>query len=82
MEINRLVDAGATITLDEDAAVQIVTWGDNQWVSYDNAETFKTKLDYANKLCLGGTLVWVSNAFSFPQFRIQQTSIGSLTILS
>ncbi|KAI5919754.1 glycoside hydrolase [Camillea tinctor] len=61
VEIQRLVDAGADITLDKDAAVQIVTWDNDQWVSYDNEETFKMKLDYANKLCLGGSMVWASS---------------------
>ncbi|KAK0630488.1 hypothetical protein B0T17DRAFT_222151 [Bombardia bombarda] len=60
-EIQRLVDAGATMTLDKAAAVQIVTYDKDQWVSFDNAETFKMKLDYANKLGLGGTLVWAAS---------------------
>ncbi|KAI5279027.1 hypothetical protein KEM54_004394, partial [Ascosphaera aggregata] len=38
----------------------MVTWGNNQWVSYDDSETFKLKLDYANKHCLGGTMVWAT----------------------
>lgn len=61
MEINRLIDAGAEVTLDEDAAVQIVTWDNDQWVSYDDAKTFKMKLDYANQLGLGGSMIWVGN---------------------
>lgn len=60
MEINRLIDDGADVTLDKDAAVKIVTWDNNQWVSYDDDETFKMKLDYANNLCLGGSMIWVS----------------------
>lgn len=50
------------MSLDKDAAVQIVTWDNDQWVSYDDAETFKLKLEYANNLCLGGTMIWVSLA--------------------
>ncbi|KAG8162769.1 hypothetical protein KVR01_007247 [Diaporthe batatas] len=61
VEINRLIEAGATVTLDKDAAVQIVTWDNDQWVSYDDAETFKMKLDYANSLCLGGSMIWASS---------------------
>lgn len=53
-EIQAVIDAGATVTLDQEAAVMIVTWDTNQWVSYDNAETFKMKIDYANSRCLGG----------------------------
>ncbi|TEY52072.1 hypothetical protein BOTCAL_0260g00080 [Botryotinia calthae] len=40
-----------------DAAVKIVTW-DNQWVAYDNAETYQQKLDFARSQCLGGIMVW------------------------
>ncbi|KAF5614762.1 killer toxin subunits alpha beta [Fusarium sp. NRRL 52700] len=46
------------MTLDKEAAVQIVTWDSNQWVSWDDAKTLKMKLDYANERCLGGTMVW------------------------
>ncbi|KAK3292952.1 glycoside hydrolase superfamily [Chaetomium fimeti] len=57
-EINAIIANGATVTTDEVAGVQIVTWDSNQWVSYDDAATLKTKLDYANLRCLGGTMVW------------------------
>jgi len=50
----RIIDQGATVTLDKEAAVKIVTWGGDQWVSYDDQETIKTKLDFANSKCLGG----------------------------
>jgi len=54
-EIRAVIAAcGTTTTTDPVAAVQIVTWGGNQWVSYDDATTFKTKIDYANSHCLGG----------------------------
>jgi chitinase len=60
-EIQRIVADDATVTLDKDAGVQIVVFDNDQWVSYDDSETFKIKLDYANGLCLGGTMVWVSS---------------------
>lgn len=43
IEIREVVAAGATVTLDPVAAVKIVTWDDNQWVSYDDAETMNLK---------------------------------------
>jgi chitinase len=43
IEIRDVVAAGATVTLDSVAAVKIITWDDNQWVSYDDAETMKLK---------------------------------------
>ncbi|KAF7342007.1 putative class V chitinase [Mycena venus] len=60
-EINRIIAAGATVTLDQAAAVKIVTYGGNNWVSYDDADTFKLKIDYANNHCLGGTMIWAAS---------------------
>ncbi|KAF4552683.1 putative glycosyl hydrolases family 18 protein 1 [Elsinoe fawcettii] len=57
-EISDVIAAGATVTLDKDAAIKQVTWGSDQWVSYDDTETLAMKIDYANKHCLGGTMVW------------------------
>lgn len=57
-EIQRIVASGAKVTLDKNSASQIVQWGSNQWASYDDETTLKMKIDYANKKCLGGTLVW------------------------
>ena len=54
IEIREVVAAGATVTFDQVAAVKIVTWDDDQWVSYDDAETMKLKVEYANSRCLGG----------------------------
>ncbi|KAK8048785.1 chitinase [Apiospora phragmitis] len=57
-EIVKIIDGGAAVAFDEAAAVKIVTWDGDQWVSWDDAETLKIKLDYANQRCLGGTMVW------------------------
>ncbi|ESK89422.1 class v [Moniliophthora roreri MCA 2997] len=57
-EIQDVIAAGAKVTLDNDAKVKNVVWDTNQWVSYDDEETLKMKLDYANGLCLGGVMVW------------------------
>lgn len=46
------------IIYDKDAAVKIITWDDNQWVSYDYIDTFKLKADFARGKCLGGLMVW------------------------
>lgn len=59
-EIETVISNGATVTLNEAAAVKIVTWDDN-WVSYDDAETLKLKIDYANNNCLGGTMIWAAS---------------------
>lgn len=43
---------------DKDAGVKWITWDRDQWVSYDDDDTFQQKRDFANKRCLGGTMVW------------------------
>jgi chitinase len=45
-------------TLVKKDAIKYLTWDSDQWVSYDDEETLKMKREYANKLCLGGTMVW------------------------
>ncbi|KAL2861039.1 chitinase [Aspergillus lucknowensis] len=57
-EITKIIDNGAKVTLDKEAAVEIVTWDEDQWVSWDSAKTLAMKLEYANKRCLGGVMVW------------------------
>ncbi|KAI9870825.1 MAG: hypothetical protein M1830_003764 [Pleopsidium flavum] len=47
--------------LDSTAAVKYMSWNADQWVSYDDADTFKLKLDYANSLCLAGTSMHTSS---------------------
>lgn len=53
-EIVKIIAGGAQVTFDPVAAVKIVTWNSNQWVSWDDAQTLKMKIDYANQRCLGG----------------------------
>ncbi|KAL1961763.1 hypothetical protein VTN77DRAFT_1089 [Rasamsonia byssochlamydoides] len=57
-EIQSVLETGAVATLDADAAVKQIVFDTNQLVSYDDAYTLGLKLDYANKHCLGGTMVW------------------------
>jgi chitinase len=51
-------DNNLTPTLYEDAAVKVITWGDQQWVAYDDADTFMLKANFARSECLGGVFVW------------------------
>ncbi|EXM21436.1 hypothetical protein V3481_015482 [Fusarium oxysporum f. sp. vasinfectum] len=41
----------------KEEAVKIVTWG-KQWVSFDDEDTLKMKVDRAGERCLGGVMVW------------------------
>ena len=56
-EIEKVIAGGGKVTLDKAAAIKQVVWDSNQWVSYDDEDTFKTKIDYANSKCLGGLMV-------------------------
>ncbi|KAI9730799.1 MAG: hypothetical protein M1818_008079 [Claussenomyces sp. TS43310] len=45
-------------TWDKTAGVKWITWNDNQWVSYDDDDTFSQKKSFATDRCLGGMMVW------------------------
>ncbi|KAL2759070.1 glycoside hydrolase family 18 protein, partial [Sodiomyces alcalophilus JCM 7366] len=49
---------GRTPTLNEEAAVQILTFDSNQWVAYDDEDTLQMKADFAREQCLSGVMVW------------------------
>ncbi|QRW14045.1 chitinase [Ceratobasidium sp. AG-Ba] len=50
-------------------------------VSYDDADTFKQKIDYANKLGLGGMLIWAIDQGKSPQTEVHKKgSDWSLTL--
>lgn len=58
-EIDRIIEKyDLTPTYDDKAAENWIVWNSDQWVSYDNARSFKRKIDYANNLGLGGTMIW------------------------
>ncbi len=59
IEISGILDrTGAKAHYDEEAAVKYLVYGDNNWISYDDAETFQRKIDYADGMGLGGLMVW------------------------
>ncbi|KAF5227461.1 hypothetical protein FAUST_11765 [Fusarium austroamericanum] len=49
---------GRTPVLDKEAAVKILTFDNNQWVAFDDEDTFKMKADFAREQCLSGIMVW------------------------
>ncbi|EAQ91623.1 hypothetical protein CHGG_03558 [Chaetomium globosum CBS 148.51] len=57
-EITEIIKNGATVKLDSAAAAEIVTWDNDQWVSWDSTETLAMKVKYANERCLGGVMAW------------------------
>ncbi|KAJ0421668.1 hypothetical protein BJY00DRAFT_282156 [Aspergillus carlsbadensis] len=50
-------ERGISGTLDEEAAVKLLSW-DDQWTAYDDEETLEMKIDFAGETCLGGIMVW------------------------
>jgi chitinase len=41
----------------QDSMMKQVTW-DDQWIGYDDEETFAAKKAFADGLCFGGTMIW------------------------
>ncbi|WQF79589.1 Putative glycoside hydrolase family 18, catalytic domain, glycoside hydrolase superfamily [Colletotrichum destructivum] len=46
---------------DKEAGVKYITWNTDQWMSYDDKETFEQKKDLAKELGLGDYLIWASD---------------------
>ncbi|OOF96440.1 glycoside hydrolase family 18 protein [Aspergillus carbonarius ITEM 5010] len=57
-EINRMIHQdNLASTLHTDAAVKTIVWNTDQWVAYDDQDTWKIKADFAKSQCLGGVFV-------------------------
>ncbi|KAL7621055.1 hypothetical protein AAE478_008367 [Parahypoxylon ruwenzoriense] len=50
-----------TPVYDKEAAVKYVAWDTDQWISYDDDETFKNKIDWADSVGFDGSLIWASD---------------------
>ncbi|OGM51306.1 brain chitinase and chia [Aspergillus bombycis] len=57
-EINDVISGGATPVFDQAGSVQHLTWGGDNWVSYDDPETIKIKVNYASRKGLRGVMAW------------------------
>jgi chitinase len=55
---NIISDNNLTPMSYEDATVKVITWGDQQWAAYDDADTFMLKANFARSEYLGGVFVW------------------------
>lgn len=63
----------------EKEAVKVATW-DDQWVAYDDADTYRLKAEYAQKHCLGGLMVWaVSHDTKDAKFSKALSKVGNVT---
>lgn len=56
---------GLTPVYDKEAAVKYMTWDDDQWISYDDADTFKDKVEWADSIGFTGSLIWASDLGEF-----------------
>ncbi|KAK4171728.1 hypothetical protein QBC36DRAFT_365448, partial [Triangularia setosa] len=57
-EIQQLIDRkGLTPQYLPDSMMKQITW-DDQWIGYDDDETFAAKKAWADSKCFGGTMVW------------------------
>ncbi|KAJ3957714.1 hypothetical protein N0V92_005733 [Colletotrichum tropicale] len=43
---------------DKEHQVKYIVWNQNQWASYDDADTIEAKIKFANSQGLGGLLIW------------------------
>ncbi|KAI0523939.1 glycosyl hydrolases family 18-domain-containing protein [Xylaria bambusicola] len=58
-EIMDIIDEhNLTPYYDEEHAVKWITWGGDQWVSFDDFDTIQQKISFANGVGLGGLLIW------------------------
>lgn len=79
-EISRIIsDKSLTPKYDEKAAVKWITWDSDQWVSYDDEETFVAKSTYASDMGLSGTMVWAIDQGVFGETNLEY--IGSNLVL-
>ncbi|KAJ6503718.1 hypothetical protein C8R45DRAFT_973542 [Mycena sanguinolenta] len=68
-EIESIVSSVGTdqLVFDEKDAVKYLVYNDIDWVSYDDAQTFAMKVQFANDICVGGTMVWSLDQVTRPQ---------------
>ncbi len=53
--------SGVEVKWDQNAAVKYFSYQGNQWISFDDGDTFKQKVDWANGLGFAGSLIWASD---------------------
>ncbi|KAL1589378.1 hypothetical protein WHR41_02173 [Cladosporium halotolerans] len=52
---------GIDIIHDKASAVKYFVFDHDQWVSYDDKDTFKQKVEWANDIGFGGAMIWASD---------------------
>ncbi|RYP62498.1 hypothetical protein DL769_007277 [Monosporascus sp. CRB-8-3] len=73
--VRKSSEKSSHVELNKEAAVKILTNG-REWMTYDDADTWKLKLDFARGQCLGGAMVWaISQDTSDGKFSKQLQSV-------
>lgn len=68
-------DPSIQVHHDKEAAVKYFTFDTDQWISYDDADTFKQKIEWADSMGFSGSLIWASDlgkcfrSCPFPQHK-------------
>ena len=61
-----------------------MSWDTDQWISFDDEETFKQKVDWANQVGFSGSLIWASDLgkpdMSNPMARLRM-SLANICLL-
>ncbi|KAI0916647.1 hypothetical protein AcW1_010187 [Taiwanofungus camphoratus] len=63
-----LSSSNATPVLDVAAAVKYLVYDNDDWISYDDNDTFATKVSFAKSAGFGGLMVWAADldTFTYP----------------
>lgn len=62
-EIQAILDQAPNLkpVWDKEAAAKYLVFDKNQWVSYDDKDTFGQKIEWANNVGFGGALIWAAD---------------------
>lgn len=52
---------GISLQHDKEAAVKYFSWDQDQWISFDDKETFAQKVAWANDVGMSGVMIWASD---------------------
>lgn len=64
---------------DKQSSVKWMIYGSNEWISFDDAQSFKKKLEYQSFRCLKGLMIWAFD-LDTPDFKAIQGLFGEKAI--
>lgn len=56
--VERAKELGSDISYDKTSSVKWMVYGANQWISWDDAQSFEDKKKFMSSRCLKGLMVW------------------------